>query len=153
MISTSSLFNLQIFKSPNVLILKKTINFRGAACTLYVPWYTVWDNRLTCSSSCVLTQIVKKTNMASHRGKMVEPVWCSESRLPSEVSAVVIYCSVVECDAAERSVRGGLVSGGTCQGVRVWTTPGGASWGSEPLTHDRARFMAAQIKRRGQLVY
>lgn len=43
--------------------------------------------------------------MALHIEKREDLVWCSESRWPSEVSTVVIHCSVVEGDAAERRQR------------------------------------------------
>ena len=44
----------------------------------------------------------EKTNLVFRwgRGKILSDA--ARARLPSEVSAVVIYCAVVECDAAER---------------------------------------------------
>lgn len=71
------------------------------------------DNRLTYSSSCVLTELCRK------------PIWilsdaaragCHHPPLRSaQWSFIVLLLSVM----LHRGVSGGLASGGTCQGVRV----------------------------------
>lgn len=71
------------------LILKTTKTFHAATCVIKKPF-------VLCHISFYVT------NMVFHKQRMGDPGWCSKRRQSSEVSAVGIYCSVVECDASER---------------------------------------------------
>lgn len=89
--STSCLFRHITFKHSNLqlLILKTTKTFHAATCVIKKPF-------VLCHISFYVT------NMVFHKQRMGDPGWCSKRRQSSEVSAVGIYCSVVECDASER---------------------------------------------------
>lgn len=78
------------------------------------------DNRLTRSGLCVLTPLYGKPIWPSTeaKGKILSDAAKAGSPLRSaQWSLIVLLWSVM----LQRGVSGGLASGGTCQGVRVWT--------------------------------
>lgn len=105
------------------------------------------DNRLTRSSSCISTELHRKPIWPSAvaKGEILSAAARAGCPLRSaQWSFIVVLSSVM----LQRGVSGGLASGGTCQGVRVWTR---ACWtDAEPLTEHAS---SRRIARRGQLVH